>query len=174
MGSDLALTLASVPVSLVDDDEASGLAMMLHQFLEQTLADSPAKTRLAGALRGEVLFRASEDEAIGVRIAFTGGGIQLTDTGRAEVEASIPSIKGDFLSIAHLTTGQDSPLSLLARRQLRAQFSLAQLPFLFRVLRLMRIDDEAPRAVFGARRWVWAAALCVLSAVAAYHLLSAP
>jgi hypothetical protein len=135
-------------VQLLDADSASGLADLLHQFLEQTVDASEAKANAARALRGEVVVRASEDEAIAVRIAFRGDQIELSDIG-GQGPGSAPSIQGDFLSVAHVTSGQASPMALVLRRQLRVSFGLVQLPFLFRVLGFMRVDDgaQAPRRV---------------------------
>ena len=53
-----------MPVMLAGGEEASGLADMLHQFIEQTLADSPRKVRQARRLAGHAVFRAAEDEAL--------------------------------------------------------------------------------------------------------------
>lgn len=132
-------------VELIGADSASGLADLLHQFLEQTVEASDAKADAARALRGDVVVRAAEDEAIAVRIAFRGDRIELCDIG-AQAPGSAPSIQGDFLSVAHVTSGQASPVALLLRRQLRVSFGVAQLPFLFRVLGFMRVDDGAPAA----------------------------
>lgn len=128
---------------LLGADSASGLADLLHQFLEQTLDASAEKAAEARALRGDLVVRAAEDEGIAVRIAFLGDRIELCDLGAATSDDA-PSIQGDFLSVAHVTSGQATPLGLLVRRQLRVRFDLAQLPFLWRVLDLMRIDDGAP------------------------------
>ena len=78
-------------VQLLDADSASGLADLLHQFLEQTVDASEAKANAARALRGEVVVRASEDEAIAVRIAFRGDQIELSDIG-GQGPGSAPSI----------------------------------------------------------------------------------
>ena len=132
-------------VELLDADSATGLADLLHQFLEQTVDASAAKAEAARALHGDVVVRAAEDEAIAVRIAFRGDHIELSDIG-TQGAGSAPSIQGDFLSVAHVTSGQASPLALILRRQLRVSFGLAQLPFLFRVLGFMRVDEGAPAA----------------------------
>ncbi|GMV13855.1 MAG: hypothetical protein HS104_39945 [Polyangiaceae bacterium] len=130
-------------VELLGADSASGLADLLFQFLEQTLDASVEKAAEARALRGDLVVRAAEDEGIAVRIAFLGDRIELSDLGAA-IADDAPSIQGDFLSVAHVTSGQASPLALLLRRQLRVRFDLAQLPFLWRVLGFMRIEDRAP------------------------------
>ena len=114
---------------------------MLHQFIEQTLSDSPSKERLARRLAGETIFRAAEDQDVAVRIVFAGDRIELRDVTPGEGRRS-PSVTADFLSIAHLTSGRESPFSLLVRRKLRARIAPSDLPFLLGMLRFMRIRAE--------------------------------
>jgi hypothetical protein len=132
---------APFPVLLHGGESASGLADMLHQFIEQTLSDSPTKERLARRLAGETIFRAAEDQDVAVRIVFAGDRIELRDVTPGEGRGS-PSVTADFLSIAHLTSGRESPFSLLVRRKLRARIAPADLPFLLGMLRFMRIRPE--------------------------------
>lgn len=129
-------------VVLHDAESASGLADMLHQFLEQTVEASPAKARAARALRGDVVVRAAEDQDVAVRIVFFGERIELSDLGAAAAPVGAPVIVGDFLSVAHVTSGQSSPLLAVVRRDLRVQSPVARLPFLIRVLAFMRIEEE--------------------------------
>ena len=155
-----------MPVVLSGGDEVSGLAEMLQQFVEQTLADSPRKVRQARRLAGAVVFRSAEDDDLSVRITFAGDRIQLHD-------GSVPgagdaTITADFLTIAHLTSGQESPFRLLADRRLKARFSVLQVPFLLGMLRFMQIEG-APRS--GARvRWLWLPAAAVVGAAAYWYV----
>jgi hypothetical protein len=127
----------------------SGLAEMLRQFIEQTLAESPRKVRQARRLSGQAVFRAAEAEDVFVRIRFAGDRIELDDGGVLDPRDTL--VTADFLSIAHLTSGQEGPFGLLARRRLRARFSPSQLPFLLGLVRFMRID--------GTRRRAWTSTL---------------
>ena len=131
----------SLPVILIGGDDASGMADMLRQFIEQTLAESPRKLRQARRLSGCALFRSTEDEEVCVRMTFAGDSIELRDS--AVGQALTPSIAADFLTIAHLTSGQENPFWLLARRKLKAKFALRDVPFLLRMLRFMRIERRA-------------------------------
>jgi hypothetical protein len=147
-----------MPVVLVGGDEVSGLADMLHQFIEQTLAASPRKVRQARRLAGHAVFRAAEDEALCVGITFAGERIEVRDGG-APVTAegtTAATISADFLTIAHLTSGQESPFQLLVQRKLKAHFSVRQVPFLLRMLRFMQIEPATPSAKW--MRWIWPAA----------------
>ncbi|MFI5394008.1 MAG: SCP2 sterol-binding domain-containing protein [Candidatus Binatia bacterium] len=140
-------------VVLSGDEPVSGLTDMLHQFIEQTLAASPRKRQLAQRLSGCTAFRSAEDEDLCVRITFADGRIELRDGTPKPGDAMITA---DFLTIAHLTSGQESPLRLLARRKLKARFSVFQIPFLLRMLRFMQIESERPGAT--PLRWAWLAA----------------
>lgn len=159
---------AAAPPAVVLEapDEASGLADMLSQYLEQTVAGSARKARSARALRGDVVFRAEEDDQIAVRISFQGERIVLTDLGGSTLPGA-PTIRGGFLAVAHVTAGQSSPLGALARRELAVRFSPAQLPFLVRVLGLLRLEPE--RAEGAAWLWVLVAVLA-LTALGAWLL----
>ena len=178
MSSDLADSLRSdSPVSVVirNGEEISGLTNMLHQFIEQTLAESPRKRRQAKKLAGEVEFRSAEDQEISVRICFAGDRIELHD-GPAGSRPST-AITADFLSMAHLTAGQENPLGLLVRRKLKIRFSARQIPFLVGVLRFMQI--EAPTGQSGPEQslrarvgWGWLAAAAIAGSAAIYWLVA--
>ncbi|MCC6213429.1 MAG: hypothetical protein IT376_01055 [Polyangiaceae bacterium] len=151
-------------VVLEAPDDASGLADMLSQFLEQTVTTSARKAGSARALRGEVVFRAQEDDQIAVRISFQGDQIVLTDLGGATLPGA-PTIQGGFLAVAHVTSGQSSPFGALARRELTVRFSPSQLPFLVRVLGLLRLEGEAPRRL----RLAWLSlAMALVATLAAW------
>jgi hypothetical protein len=155
-----------MPVELIGGEDVSGLADMLHQFIEQTLAASPRKVRQARRLAGHAVFRAAEDEALCVGITFAGERIELQD-GRTP-NAADAMITADFLTIAHLTSGQESPFRLLAQRKLKMRFSARQVPFLLGLLRFMQIESEARRAA--RLRWLWAGAAATAAAIAGMYL----
>jgi len=163
-----------MPVVLVGGEAASGLADMLQQFIEQTLADSPRKVRQARRLSGHAVFRSAEDDDICVRIAFTGDRIELHDGGAPA--AADASITADFLTIAHLTSGQENPFWLLARRKLKARFSPRQVPFLLGLLRFMQIERPAPVDQRHAwrLRWLWPAAAVAVGGVLYWYVTAAP
>jgi ubiquinone biosynthesis protein UbiJ len=143
-----------MPVVLTGSEEVSGLADMLHQFIEQTLADSPRKVQQARRLAGHAVFRSAEDEDLCVGITFAGERIELHDGGTPDTADAM--ITADFLTIAHLTSGQESPLRLLLQRKMRVRFSVLQVPFLFGMLRFLQIESETSRA-----RWLWPVAAAV-------------
>jgi hypothetical protein len=153
-------------VVLANADTASGLADLLHQFLVQTIEASPTKARRARRLAGALVFRAAEDPAIGVRILFGGGRIEFADLGADPAPPRAPAITADFLTTAHLTTGEEGPLALLLRRRLRVQAAGRPL-FLLGALALFRV--ERPGA--GRRRRILLAAALVVIAAALVAVL---
>lgn len=157
---------ATLPVLLHGGDEASGLADMLHQYLEQTLGEEPAKAKAARALRGEVAFRAAEDETVCVRVRFTGEAVELSD---GSPEGGVASVTGDLVTVAHLATGRESPIGLVARRRLRVRFRARDVPFLIRFLWLMRTGAQPAAAQLAPRPrwrgWAWLAAAAAVAAM---------
>jgi hypothetical protein len=146
---------------------------MLHQFIEQTLAESPGKREQARRLAGEVAFRSAEGEEVLVRIIFAGERIELHDG--SATSRVVSTITADFLTIGHLTAGQEGPLGLLLRRKLKIRFSAPQIPFLLGVLRFMQI--EAPTRHGGPEQRLtprvgWGAAAAAAGSAAVYWLVT--
>jgi hypothetical protein len=154
-------------VQLVGGEAVSGLADMLHQFIEQTLAASPRKVQQAQRLAGHAVFRSAEDEALCVGITFAGERIELHDGGTPE--AADAMVTADFLTIAHLTSGQEGPFRLLAQRKLRVRFSVLQVPFLLGMLRFMQIDTPRRRSAW--LRWVWPTAAAVAAGALYWYVI---
>ena len=171
MGTDLAThesAALAYPVDLVDGDDASGLADMLHQFMSQNLEESAKKRAQARRLAGTVLFRAAEDEEVCVRMAFFGDRIELADySGEA---GKLPAITSDFLSTAHLTTGEEGPFALLFKRKVKVSFSVGSIPFLLRVLRFMQLPAEMRDAPPARRGWLLVALVVAIIVAATYWL----
>ncbi len=166
MGADLRTAGAAssvIPVKLIGGEAVSGLADMLHQFIEQTLAESPRKVRQARRLSGHAVFRSAEDEELCVRIAFAGDRIELRDGGTPDAAGAM--ITADFLTIAHLTSGRESPFRLLAQRKLKVRFSVLEVPFLLGMLRFMQIDTGRTR-----RRWLWPVAAAVVGGAVYWYV----
>lgn len=162
----------AMAVVFTGDREPSGLAAMLSQLVEQTLAESPRKVRQARRLSGQVVFRAAEAEDVFVRMRFAGDRIELDDVGVLDPRDTL--ITADFLSIAHLASGQEGPVGLLARRRLRPRFSPAELPFLVGLVRFMRIDGM--RRAERRRAWaraLWPAVVGIMGVGALYWYVTA-
>jgi hypothetical protein len=142
-----------VAVVLRGGPDASGLADMLHQLLEQTLGD-PDRARRAGVLRGQVHFRAAEDEQVCAYLRFSADGVEVGDAERTSVHA-FPELTADFLSVADLSTGRRGPLALMATGKLRVRCSPRDVPFLVGVAGVLRLAaPPGPRVT----TWRWVAA----------------
>jgi len=141
----LAPATRSLPVVLDNADQASGLADMLHQFLQQTLEDFPEKRAVAGKLVGTLWFQSAEDPTLVVTLTFSSGGIRVADVAAGAIQR--PSLTADILSTAHLTTGQVSPFTLLIQKKISASVRVSQALFLLRVLSFMKVDDGGSKVV---------------------------
>jgi hypothetical protein len=143
--------VGALPVELANPDQASGLADMLHQFLQQTVDESADKSRAAQRLSGTLWFQSSEDMSLVVALSFDRNRIGVADAPASQLAR--PSLTADFLSTAHITTGEESPFDLLRQKKIHANFRLTQALFLWRVLRFMRIEDaeDVARDARGAR-----------------------
>lgn len=148
----------------------SGLADMLQQFLAQQLEADAGKARAAGRISGDLLFRAAEDTAVCVRLSFARARIEVAD--HDGPPRRWPALTADFLTTAHLTCGEASPLALVWRRKLRVRCAPWHALFLLRVLQLMRVEPApGPAAAGTRRRWtpvVATLALVALVALAAW------
>ena len=162
--------LSHAVVLAADADQASGLADMLHQFLEQLLDEDPAKARLARRMSGTLLFRAAEDESICVRLSFQRERVEVADHDGAANRW--PALTADFLTTAHMTTGEESPFALVARRRMRVRCAPQHAPFLMRVLRLMRIPPRPEIARARRLRWALVLTTATVAAIAAYWWLA--
>lgn len=155
------------PAVVLAPGTASGLADLLHQFLAQELEADAGKARRAGRLTGDLLFHAAEDPAVCVRLSFRRARIEIAD--HAGPPGPWPAMTADFLTTAHLTTGEASPLALVRRRQLRVRCRPRDALFLWRVLGLLRIAPRAGAARSHRLRWAaLATAVAVAVVVAAW------
>jgi len=147
-------------------NEPSGLADMLQQFLEQILDEYPRKAQLARRISGDMLFRAAEDRSICVRLSFAGERIEVSD--HDGTPNRWPALEADFLTTAHMTTGEESPFALVGRRKMKVRCAPWHAPFLVRVLRLMRIPPRPEIARARRVRWALIAVTAAVAAMAAY------
>lgn len=152
--------MAAPQVVLADGDDASGLACMLADLLEQNLADFPRRARVAALTRGDVVLTAS-DRDLSVTLHFGDGRVVVTD-GAAR---GAPELAGPWLEMAKVCSGLRSPVSAVGARALRitpghhpialagAGFALSVPPSFY--------EDEAARAARRRRTTLVAVALVV-------------
>ncbi len=106
--------MAAPQVVLADGDDASGLACMLADLLEQNLRDFPRRARVAALTRGDVVLTAS-DRDLSVTLHFGDGRVVVTDG----VAPGAPALAGPWLEMAKVCSGRTSPIGALRARALR-------------------------------------------------------
>ena len=132
------LTMSDRPVrvALAAGEEASGLANMIGQYIEQILADSPEKRREAAALRGRLGLRAREGD-VAVCIVLDEGGIVIEE-GLTDADAVIA---GEVEFLMHVLAGRRNPIWELGGGHVAIRPSLQRPLFAYRAYRLMRLPD---------------------------------
>jgi len=123
----------SPPVTLVAGEEASGLANMVGQYLEQLLATSPEKCAEAALLRGRFGLRATEG-SVAVTIVFDGDRV-LVEEGLCEPDAVIG---GPVETLMHMLAGRANPAVEVFRGAITVAPGAHPL-FGLRVYQLMRL-----------------------------------
>lgn len=106
--------MAAPQVVLAGGEDASGLACMLADLLEQNLADFPRRARVAAFTRGDVVLTAS-DRDLSVTLHFGDGQVLVTD-GAAP---GAPALAGPWLEMAKVCSGRTSPITAVRGRALR-------------------------------------------------------
>jgi len=94
-------------------DDASGLATMLADLLRDNMKDFPARARAAGLARGDVVMCASDRE-VSVTLSFSGKEVVVTDGAMP----GAPVIRGAWLDMAKLCSGQISPVRAVLQRRI--------------------------------------------------------
>src|SRR3990170_7906536 len=101
---------SGVVVSLAAGEEASGLARITGQYLEQLLADSPEKRAEAARLRGRMGLHAREG-AVEITLVFGDGAITVEE-GLQGPDAVMAGAGGTFLNVL---AGRENPAPALGR-----------------------------------------------------------
>lgn len=116
----------------------SGFAMIVEQFLRQSLEDSGDKRRRARALRGRIAMTASDyDQAVTLvfardRIAILGGALPPLDA----------TITGPYQTLVDLLRGDDSPLLAHLRGRIKVRSTIKRPLFPLHVHNLMKLEEE--------------------------------
>lgn len=141
---------APVPVQRADSAQ-SGFAMIVEQFLGQSLAESEAKRSRAARLRGRMAMTAS-DHGYTVTLVFAEGGISILDGHAGPLDASIA---GPYQTLVDLIQGDDSPLRAHLGKRIKVKSRPRKLLFPLHVHNLMKLENEdepSPSSVFAGIR----------------------
>lgn len=130
------LSNESVSVILAAGDEASGLARIIGQYVEQMVGDSQAKREQAAGLRGRLGIRAREGD-IAVTVVFEEDGITIEE-GLGEPDAVI---SGEIEFLMNVLAGRANPAWEVCRGRLSLRPSLRRPVFGYGAYRLMRLED---------------------------------
>jgi len=143
-----------VRVVLVEGEASSGLAQMTHQYLEQTLAEVPAKRGEALGLRGRLGLQADEG-GVAVTLSFEGEEIRIQDGLLVPLDAYIA---GPFQLLLDVLGGRANPYREVLRGRLRVRPSLRRPLFGLRTYRFMRLAEAGGGGAAGRlRAWSIAA-----------------
>lgn len=127
-----------------DEAAASGFAMIVEQFLSQSLSDSDEKRRRAQGLNGRIAMTAADYDQ-SVTLVFDGGSVEIVD-GRAEpLDAAI---SGPYDTLVNLIQGDDSPLRAHLERRIKVKSSLKKPFFPLHVHNVMKLEDEEKKPGF--------------------------
>ena len=125
-----------LPVIVASGEEASGLAKIVGQYIEQLLGDSPEKRIEATTLRGRLGLLAREGD-VAVTIVFDDDGIVIQE-GLREPDAVI---SGEVEFLMHVLAGRANPAWELGRRRLAARLAFRRPLFGYQAYHLMRLPD---------------------------------
>jgi len=149
-----------VRVVLVGGEASSGLAQMTHQYLEQTLAEVPAKRGEALGLRGRLGLQADEG-GVAVTLSFEGEEIRIQDGLLVPLDAYIA---GPFQLLLEVLGGRANPYGEVLRGRLRVRPSLRRPLFGLRAYQFMRLAEEGGGGAAGPlRAWSIAAVAGILA-----------
>ena len=127
-------------------DEASGLASMIADLLEQNIGDFPLRARAVALTRGDVVLTAS-DQGLSVTLQFGEGRVIVRDG----AVPGAPALAGTWLEMAKVCSGQISTLAAVRERAIRVTpghnpLALAGAGFALSVPPSFYEDDAARRA----------------------------
>ncbi len=130
---DFSRTNGTIPVTVVAGDEASGLANIIGQYLEQLLGDSAEKRADASSLRGRLGLRAREGD-VAVTIVFADGTIAIEEG----LQAPDSVIGGEVEFLMHMMAGRANPAWEFLGRKMTLQPGRRPL-FAYQAYSLMRL-----------------------------------
>ncbi len=161
-----ASTNGRVRIKIVAGDDASGLANIIAQYLEQVLEDSAEKRAEASALEGRLGLQAREGD-VAVTIVFAGDSIEIEE-GLRDPDAVIG---GELEFLMHVMAGKANPAWEMLTRKMTIGLGVQRPMFAYQAYSLMRLPgvhvwDGMPRPPRG----LLAGASAVLLAVAAIWL----
>jgi putative sterol carrier protein len=127
-------TNGSVQIRTVAGDDASGLANIIAQYLEQVLDDSAEKRAEASSLEGRLGLQAREGD-VAVTIVFAGDSIAIEE-GLQDPDAVIG---GEREFLMHVMAGKANPAWEMLRRKMTVGLGSQRPMFAYQAYSLMRL-----------------------------------
>ncbi len=124
----------AMSVTVLAGEEASGLARIIGQYLEQLLAESLEKRAEAAALRGRFGLRAREGD-VAVTIVFDEGGIAIEE-GLQQPDAIV---SGEIEFLMHVLAGRANPAWEVCGGTVAFRLGRRRPLFGYQAYRLMRL-----------------------------------
>lgn len=128
-------TGAGMSVVLAAGEEASGLARIIGQYVEQIAADSLAKRAQAAELRGRLGIRAREGN-VAVTVIFEEDGISIEEG----LERPDAVISGEIEFLMNVLAGRANPVWEICRGRFSLRPSFRRPTFGYGAYRLMRLE----------------------------------
>ena len=148
------------PVRLIAGEQASGLANIVGQYLEQLIGESPQKRSEADALRGNLGLLAREGD-VAITIVFSDDGICIEE-GLSEADAVI---SGKVEQLMHVLAGRANPVWAVAGGRMAFRPGLRRPLFGYQAYKLMRLPGVHPWSGLPRPVLVGAGSAAVLGAV---------
>jgi hypothetical protein len=135
------------PVTLIAGEQASGLANIVGQYLEQLLGDSPEKRAEAAVLSGRLGLLAREGD-VAVTIVFGESGIDILEG----LQQPDTVISGEVEALMHLLAGRANPVVQAFERRVGIRPGLRRPLFGYAAYHVMRLPgvhiwSGVPRSV---------------------------
>jgi hypothetical protein len=128
-----------VKITVREEGEPSGLAMMMLQYFEQNIDDFDYKSRQASKITGTMAMQATEGD-VGITLHFKGDEIEISEGCLPKVDLFV---SGGIFDITELATGgSGGAFGKLFSGKLRIESAWKHPLFAFRVARFMSLPEE--------------------------------
>jgi hypothetical protein len=160
-----------IKVTLKEDGEPSGLAMMMLQYFEQNINDFDYKSKQASRITGTAAIEATEGD-VGVTLHFKGDQIEIADGCLPDVNMFV---RGGIFDITELATGASGgALRKIVSGKLTIESAWKHPLFALRVARFMSLPKEMRTNAdtkAGSIGWKLAIGAAAIAGLAAYLIL---
>ncbi len=131
-------TKDKISIRYSSEEKVNGLGMMIGQYLEQNLADSPKKVKQG--LRLKICTAIEVDKGISITIHFSGDIILIKNGVADDVELFL---KSNYLNLADVLSGKASPILEVVKGNVKiARMPVTKLRQVLLLLNFLKIPDD--------------------------------